>query len=176
MWMMMQQEKPDDFVIATGETHSVAEFAEAAFGVVDLNWKDYVVTDERLQRPMDVHQLLGSAKKAEDTFGWKSNVTFKELVKIMVEADLHRWQKHLNGEVVPWDAPNHSAQMDIVSRNVVKDAKREAGKDWQKENSNVEEIKQEIPQISKIEESISLNQKSVDSDKETESTSTNNLY
>ncbi len=142
MWMMMQQDKPDDYVVATGETHSVAEFAQAAFEAVNLNWKDYVVTDERLQRPMDVHQLLGSPKKAEKTFGWKPNVTFKELVKIMVEADLNRWKKHLNGEVVPWDAPNHSSQMDVISRNVVKDAKREAGKDWNKE----EEKSNEEPQ------------------------------
>jgi len=126
MWLMMQQENPEDYVVATGETHSVAEFVEEAFNTVGLNWKDYVVTDDRLKRPMDVHQLLGSPKKAEENLGWKPKVTFKELVKIMVEEDLERWQKHTKGEIIPWDAPNHSPNMDILSRNVVRDAQREA--------------------------------------------------
>ena len=135
MWRMMQHETPDDYVIATGETHSVAEFAEEAFAAVGLNWKDYVVTDEKLQRPLDVHQLLGSAKKAETTFGWKPRVTFKELVQIMVNADVQRWQKHLSGKIVPWDSPNHPHETEIISRNVVRDAKKEAGTAWQTKTS-----------------------------------------
>ena len=141
MWMMMQHEKPDDYVIATGETHSVAEFCEAAFSAVGLNWKDYVISDQKLHRPMDVHQLLGSPKKAQETFGWKPNVTFKELVKIMVDADFDRWQRHLQGKhIVAWDAPHHHHNMEVVSRNLTKDAKREAGKEYV---DNVAEVRKE---------------------------------
>jgi GDPmannose 4,6-dehydratase len=131
MWMMMQQNKPDDYVVATGETHSVAEFCEAAFNAVGLNWKEYVQSDQKLHRPMDVHQLLGSAKKAEMAFGWKPKVTFSELVKIMVNSDLDRWQRHLEGKhIVAWDAPHHHHNMDVVSRNTTKDANCEAGKEF----------------------------------------------
>ncbi len=126
MYLMMQHDQPEDFVVATGEMHSVAEFAEAAFKAAGLDWREHVVVDEKLQRPMDVHQLLGNPLKAEAKLGWKPQVTFQELVRIMVEADLSRWQRHLRGEIVPWDAPNHSPEMDIVARNVVKDAQREA--------------------------------------------------
>ena len=143
MWMMMQHEKPDDYVLATNETHSVEEFAEAAFSSVGLNWRDYVVTDPRLQRPMDVHQLIGSYKKAEETFGWTPNVKFAELVKLMVEADMSRWQRHLNGEIVPWDAPSYTQDMDIVSRNAVRDAQKEAGKTEDGEKPEVQNPAQE---------------------------------
>ena len=132
MWAMIQQSASDDYVIATGETHSVGEFAQHAFEAVGLNWKDYVVSDQRLHRPLDVHQLCGSYRKAEHTFGWKPRVTFKQLVKIMVDADLKRWERYLNGEVFPWDAPNYSQEMDIISRNVVRDSQKEASRKRQK--------------------------------------------
>jgi GDPmannose 4,6-dehydratase len=125
MWMMMQHDTPGDYVLATNETHSVQEFAEAAFNAVGLNWQDYVVTDPNLQRPMDVHQLIGSYKKAKETFGWTPTVKFAELVKLMVESDMNRWQRHLNGEIVAWDAPSFPHGMDVVNRNVTKDAKLE---------------------------------------------------
>ena len=128
MWRMMQQPKADDFVIATGESHSVAEFVEEAFSHVGLDWKKYVVTDQRLHRPLDVHQLCGSPKKATAAFGWKPKVTFKQLVKIMVDADFDRWQQYIAGKSFPWDAPNYSHEMDILSRNVVRDAQKEAAK------------------------------------------------
>jgi GDPmannose 4,6-dehydratase len=88
MWMMMQHEEPDDFVIATGEAHTVREFLEEAFAHVNLDWRKYVRQDERYLRPSDVWHLEGDASKAEGTFGWKPETTFKELVRIMMEADL----------------------------------------------------------------------------------------
>ena len=128
MWIMLQQEKPDDYVIATGEMHSVAEFAREAFACVGLNWTDYVKTDQRLKRPLDVYQLCGNPVKARKELGWKSDVTFKELVRIMVEADLDRWKQHLDGKPFSWDAPNHPPEMDIISRNVVRDAHKSMSK------------------------------------------------
>src|SRR3989338_1227051 len=125
MWMMMQLDQPDDFVIATGETHSVREFVEEAFAVAGLDWKKYVITDKTLKRPLDVHQLCGNPSKAQNTFGWKPSVTFKQLVRIMVEEDLRRWQMYKEGKIVPWDAPNYSHEMDIISRNVVRDSHKE---------------------------------------------------
>jgi len=116
MWMMMQHDKPDDFVIATGETHTVGEFAQNAFAAAGLNWKDYVKVDSRLLRPLDVTHLYGNPKKAEVELGWKAKVTFKKLVEIMVKADMERWQKYQRGEVFPWDAPNYSSELDVISR------------------------------------------------------------
>ena len=87
MWMMMQQPDPDDYVIATGETHSVQEFVEAAFGCVDLDYRDYVKTDADLFRPAEVNILLGDATKAEQKLGWTHKTSFQELVREMIEAD-----------------------------------------------------------------------------------------
>ena len=88
MWLMLQQDKPDDYVIATNETHSVREFAELAFGYAGLNWEDYVVVDEKFYRPAEVQLLLGDYSKSKKRLGWKPSVRFEELVKMMVEADL----------------------------------------------------------------------------------------
>ncbi len=88
MWLMLQQEKPDDYVVATGETHSVAQFLDEAFGHVDLDWHDYVVQDPRYMRPAEVDLLVGDASKAGNALGWEPNVSFAELVRMMVEADL----------------------------------------------------------------------------------------
>lgn len=90
MWLMLQQDEPDDYVIATGETHSVKEFAEEAFACVDLDWRDYVVEDPAFYRPADVELLVGDATKAQQKLGWRPRTTFKELVRLMVEADLKR--------------------------------------------------------------------------------------
>lgn len=133
MWMVLQQNEPDDFVIATGETHAVKEFAQEAFAVVGLDWKKYVKTDEQLKRPLDVFNLCGDPSKARKVLGWKPRVTFKQLVKIMVEADLERWKLHLDGKPLSWDAPNYSHEMDVISRNVVRDtlkATTEQRKKW----------------------------------------------
>ncbi len=88
MWLMLQQENADDYVIATGETHSVKEFLDEAFGLVGLDWKKYVEIDPRYYRPAEVDLLLGDPSKAKEKLGWKPKTTFKELVKIMLEYDL----------------------------------------------------------------------------------------
>jgi GDPmannose 4,6-dehydratase len=88
MWMMLQQPEPDDYVIATGETHSVREFLDIAFGYVNLNWQDYVEFDDRYLRPAEVELLIGDSTKAQQKLGWKPSVTFEQLVGLMVEADL----------------------------------------------------------------------------------------
>jgi GDPmannose 4,6-dehydratase len=88
MWLMLQQEQPDDYVVATGETHSVKEFLDLAFGYVNLNWHDYVAFDERYLRPAEVDLLIGDPKKANTKLSWQPSVTFPELVALMVEADL----------------------------------------------------------------------------------------
>jgi GDPmannose 4,6-dehydratase len=88
MWKMLQQRTPEDFVIATGKSHSVKEFVEIAFDHAGLNWKKYVVVDKTLFRPAEVHHLLGNAAKARRKLGWKPRVEFEQLVRMMVEADL----------------------------------------------------------------------------------------
>lgn len=91
MWLMIQQSKPDDFVIGTGESHSVKEFVEEAFKVSGLgNWKKYVMIDKKYYRPTEVDNLIADASKARKVLGWKSKTTFKELVKKMVEADMKK--------------------------------------------------------------------------------------
>jgi len=88
MWLMLQQDEPDDYVIATGEQHTVREFADAAFSHVGLDYRDHVVLDPQLLRPAEVELLLGDATKAKQKLGWSCRVKFKELVREMVEADL----------------------------------------------------------------------------------------
>lgn len=88
MWLMMQQEEPDDYVIATGEAHSVREFLDEAFRYVGLDWADYVEIDPRYFRPAEVDYLLGDASKSREKLGWQPTVCFQELVRIMVDADL----------------------------------------------------------------------------------------
>lgn len=90
MWLMLQKGKPEDFVIATGETHSVREFVEAAFAYVNLDWQEYVVVDPAFYRPAEVELLIGDPGKAKEKLGWQPKTTFKDLVGIMVEADLKR--------------------------------------------------------------------------------------
>jgi len=90
MWLMMQQSTPDDFVIATGETHEVREFVKLAFAAVDLDWEPYVVVDPRFYRPAEVDLLIGDAAKARERLGWTPDVSFAELVGRMVRADVDR--------------------------------------------------------------------------------------
>lgn len=90
MWLMLQQEMPDDYVIATGESHSVREFVELAFNEVGLNWKDHVKVDTKFFRPAEVEFLVGDYSKAKRVFGWEPEIKFKELVKMMVQADVER--------------------------------------------------------------------------------------
>lgn len=88
MWLMLQQDKPQDFVISTGETHSVQEFCELAFGHVDLAWQDYVVQDQAFMRPAEVDLLIGDASSAKEILNWEPKTSFTELVTMMVDADM----------------------------------------------------------------------------------------
>jgi GDPmannose 4,6-dehydratase len=88
MWLMLQQDEPEDYIVATGETHSVREFLEEAFSCVGLDWRDYVEIDPKYYRPAEVDLLMGNAAKAKAKLGWEPKTTFKELVRIMVDADL----------------------------------------------------------------------------------------
>ena len=106
MWMMLQQKKPGDFVIASGETHTVKEFAKLAFEHVNLNYKDFIVTDPRFLRPSEVELLHGDSTKARNILKWKPKYSFNDLIRIMVEADIDRWQRYMDGERFAWDAPN----------------------------------------------------------------------
>ncbi len=94
MWLMLQQDEPSDYVVATGETHSVQEFCQLAFAMVDLDWQDWVVQDERFMRPAEVDLLVGDASKAHTELGWKPKTSFEELVAMMVEADLELVGRH----------------------------------------------------------------------------------
>jgi GDPmannose 4,6-dehydratase len=90
MWLMLQQDEPDDYVVATGETHSVQELVELAFSYADLDWRRHVVIDPTLRRPAEVDVLLGDATKARQTLGWAPKMGFVDLIRLMVEADLAR--------------------------------------------------------------------------------------
>lgn len=94
MWLMLQQEKPDDYVIATGKTHSVKEFVELAFSYVGLEWRKYVVVDKTYYRPLDVDNLVGDASKAQAKLNWRARTSFEELIKIMLESDIELVKSH----------------------------------------------------------------------------------
>ncbi len=95
MWLMMQQEQPGDYVISTGETHSVREFCQLAFGHAGLNWQDHVVQDEAFMRPAEVDLLIGDSTKAAAELGWKPKTSFEQLVRMMVESDLELVDKQI---------------------------------------------------------------------------------
>jgi len=101
MWTMLQQEKPDDYVVATGQQHSVGELVELAFGYVDLDWKEHVEIGPELLRPAEVNTLCGDATKAHTLLGWEPTVTFSELVRMMVDADLERVRREITGSAPP---------------------------------------------------------------------------
>ncbi|MEA3375971.1 MAG: GDP-mannose 4,6-dehydratase [Chloroflexota bacterium] len=96
MWMMLQQPKPDNYVVATEKTHSIREMCEAAFGYVDLDWRDHVVQDPRFMRPAEVDILIGDASKAHRVLGWQPSVSFQELVHMMVDSDLELLKQENN--------------------------------------------------------------------------------
>ena len=107
MWMILQQDKPDDYVIATGETHSVEEFCKEAFAHVGLDWQKYIEIDKRYYRPAEVDLLIGDASKAKKVLGWSAKTHFKDLVKLMVDADLKELQDQLAGKVAKVDVGQH---------------------------------------------------------------------
>ena len=97
MWMMLQQDEPDDYVIASGETHTVREMCEIAFARVGLDWQQYVVQDPAFYRPAEVHLLLGDASKAKQKLGWEPKYSFRQLIEMMVDADMARIEKQVRG-------------------------------------------------------------------------------
>lgn len=97
MWLMLQQEQPDDYVIATGETHSIRELLDVAFGLLELDWTKHVEIDPRYFRPAEVDLLIGDASKAKTNLGWKPTVGFHDLIRMMVEADVERERQILHG-------------------------------------------------------------------------------
>jgi len=139
MWRVLQMEKPGDYVIATGETNSVKEFAEEAFNAVGLNWQDYVKIDPALQRPNDVNLLAGDNTKLFNEIGWKPKIKFRELAKIMVEADLDRWKKHQGGEIFAWDAPNYPEYTNIIAN--------EPDHKLEEKTKEIETVKEKIIEI-----------------------------
>ncbi len=109
MWLMLQQDQPDDYVCATGETHTIREFCQECFGLLDLDWREYVQHDARYERPSEVELLIGDPSKLKHQLGWEPKVKFKELVKIMTEADLklayqelahQNYQENMAGEQI----------------------------------------------------------------------------
>lgn len=98
MWLMLQQDEPSDYVVATGSTHSVQELCEVAFGYVDLDWRDHVVQDPRFMRPAEVDLLVGDPSKARERLGWEPRVSFEELIQMMVDADLEKIKKEMESE------------------------------------------------------------------------------
>jgi GDPmannose 4,6-dehydratase len=101
MWLMLQQDEPGDYVVATGETHSVREFCVEAFGLLGLDWEQYVQFDARYERPSEVDLLIGDPAKAKRVLGWEPKVRFKDLVRIMVEADLKLAAREAQIEKLP---------------------------------------------------------------------------
>ena len=114
--LMLQQEKPDDFVIATGETHSVEEFAKLAFESVGLDWKKFVKVDKKFFRPAEVSYLKGDSTKASKKLHWKPKTKFKHLVKLMLDEDIKRWTQFLDGKRFPWDAPLYPDESNLITR------------------------------------------------------------
>ena len=102
MWHILNQPEPDDYVVATNETHSVREFIQAAFEIPGLDWERYVTVDKKFLRPLDVNYLRGDYTKAKEKLGWEPKVKFKELVQIMVDADIDRWRSWQAGERFPF--------------------------------------------------------------------------
>ena len=113
---ILQQDKPNNFVIATGETHSVKEMAKLAFEIVGLNWKKYVKVDKRFFRPLELNYLCGDYSLAQKKLKWKPKITFEKLVKIMVDEDLKRWRMFLDGKTFPWDAPLYPNESKFMTR------------------------------------------------------------
>ncbi len=114
MWKMLQQDRPDDYVIATGEAHSVRDFVNIAFGAAGLDPKKYLKLNSKLIRPLEVDDLVGDSSKARKMLEWEPSKTFKDLVTNMVDTDLERWKANRKGDVFPWDAPLYPDDSNVI--------------------------------------------------------------
>ena len=115
MWLMLQQDSPDNFVIATGVGHSVKDLVDQTFKMANLNPYDYIVHESHLNRLIDVNNLVGDYSKAKDEIGWVPKTTFKDLVAKMYESDLSRWTDFINGKPVLWDGPLYSDEARVIN-------------------------------------------------------------
>ncbi len=115
MWLMLQKSIPDNYVIATGEGHSVRELVDLTFKIARLSADDFLVVDKKLKRVNDVNELIGDSTKAKKMLGWSSKTTFKELIEIMYKEDLRRWSDYISGKEVVWDAPSYKDEVNIAS-------------------------------------------------------------
>ena len=118
MWLMLQQDTPDDYVVATNETHTIKEFLEVAFDVIGLDWEKHVRIDERFMRPVDVRYLKGNYDKCKTKLGWEPQTRFNKLAEIMLKSDIDRWKNWSSGEHFPWDAWNYPNEKKILSRKL----------------------------------------------------------
>lgn len=118
MWLMLQHNEPDDFVIATNETHTISEFVERAFERVGLNWKNHVSVNDKFKRPVDVNYLKGNYAKSRQILGWEPRTKFAELADLMTDADVQRWTNWQNGIHFSWDAWNYPNEKKILSRKL----------------------------------------------------------
>lgn len=116
MWGILNHNQPDDFIIATGESHSVQEFIQQAFSYVGMEWEKYVVQDKRFLRPLDVPNLVGDCSKASNKISWSPKTKFEDLVKIMIAEDMERWEKWLSGDKFPWDVPCYPNENSLLKR------------------------------------------------------------
>lgn len=116
VYLMMQQNTPEDLVLSTGESHSVKEFVHLAFEYVGLDWRKYVETDKKFVRPIDINHLCGDFSKAKRKLRWKPKTKFSELVKIMVSEDILRWKSLIDGEFLPWDTPLYPEELKIINQ------------------------------------------------------------
>lgn len=114
MWRILQNDTANDYVVATNCSHSVREFLEEAFNIVDLDYNNFVKQDKKFFRPLEVELLKGDYSKAEKELGWKPITDFKKLIKIMVENDIESWQKWQKGEKFAWDAPYHLDESKLI--------------------------------------------------------------
>lgn len=128
MWLMLQQDEPDDYVVATNETHSIKEFLQEAFSCVNLKWQDYVEIDKRYFRPAEVELLIGDYAKAKEKLGWEPKTKFKELVKIMVDADIEDLQDKLDGKIKPEGHEHEGAQPDACVMIITSERGQKEGK------------------------------------------------
>ena len=118
MWLMLQKDKPEDYVIATNNTHSISEYLDAAFSRVSLHWQDFVKVDEKYKRPVEVNYLKGDFSKSKSLLGWEPKTDFITLVNLMVDKDLDRWTDWQNGKHFSWDAWNYPNEKKILSRKL----------------------------------------------------------
>ncbi len=116
MHLMLQNSKPETFVVSTGESHTVRDFAKLAFELVGMDWKKHVRVDKRFFRPLDVDYLCGDCRKARRILNWEPKVKFSQLVKLMLDEDIRRWKMFVNGKSFAWDAPLYPSELNIITR------------------------------------------------------------